>query len=274
MSGKNERAHTGGGEAMLYCLRALIVVALLTVLVPATFAQSISSRLQGSVIICDYNTELRGETCWIGCTLLQNNGDEYDFPAKRVTGRGTATFSISSPMERQANAYVVGLWRSRVNKCGCAYCRENGFHLEGRLASDRGDIVVASEQVSWQRIGQAIKFFSGKSFILEIPRRINLERGGDREAQRELCARIETLLDLTVSLAGMPGTGGVPPICSIAARGEGNQKIAEVDVSLLQTEEGFFYGLKATGFWGSVVADGLRDLGFIEVEPRVFVRHF
>jgi hypothetical protein len=256
--------------------RHIILIAVMISLAFANgvHAQSIKSKMKGSVIICEYNPGARQNSCWIGCSLILSDGKEYDLSAKRISGKGSVMFSASTGFGRQAESYIVTLWEDRVNNCGCSFCRQNGYHLDGRLDTSTGSIDSAPVYISWKQLGNAIKFLRGKNVLLELPKSIKIKGRSDEEAQRDVCNRLSALIEVAAGLAGLPGTGGLPPVCSFSANSGRNQSVADFDIAFLRSREGTYYGLRASGVWGNVIADGMISMGFVKAGSREFVYTF
>ena len=78
-------------------------------------------------------------TLWLGVTAIVD-GKERDFPAKKVKGK----FSEFYTFDATSSGFMIGrgadvkwiacLWEKKVSKCGCIYCKRNGYHMEGRVA--------------------------------------------------------------------------------------------------------------------------------------------
>lgn len=241
-------------------------------------AQTISSHQYGVVIVCDYDSGDNGRRYWVGCTLISKQGDELDLSPKRVSGKGKVTFVVDSRSFSHASSYAVGLWKTKVENCGCDYCRKNGFHLEGRLDSSGGIIEMgqadnSERKVQFKRVGRDVRVYWGDKQLFDFPSKTTITGPTSKSAQQKTCNAVESLLSLAASLAGLPGTGAMPPICRFTAKNDTGRTVGSVQIDPL-SDDGLYYGLRASGIGGQLIADGLLDMGFIQLNDNEYVYYF
>lgn len=93
---------------------------------------------------------------WLGCTVIHESGREQDLKAKRegkclifCSGKFEEEFKMPVNLMRGEFEidYVVALWRWKIDKSECRkgenrkpcqWCRQNGYHLEGKVRSTVG----------------------------------------------------------------------------------------------------------------------------------------
>lgn len=238
-------------------------------------AQTISAREYGSVVVCEYDTESPRAVCWIGCSVLIKDGSEYDLPPQKVRGRGSVSFVIPSRLQGEAESYAVAMWRKIVDNCGCRYCRKNGYHLEDRLDYSKGKLQrrTSAKKVRFERTGKDISVYWGGRLLFKQQRDVRIRGENTQDAQQSACNAIEGLLGITAALAGLPGTGAAPPICKITAVNDTGRTVGSVQLDPLSSE-GFYYGLRASGVGGQLLAYGLLDMGFVKLSDDEYVYYY
>jgi hypothetical protein len=119
-------------------VRAVVALAIMLSIQTPGRAAELLVESDGSRIYATATRDLKGY--WIGCTIR----DDVDLKAQIVPYVGSVVFSIPSAQRRSGDEYVCSVWQRRIDRCGCAHCKRNGYHLEGRLATYKGRIPTQS----------------------------------------------------------------------------------------------------------------------------------
>lgn len=85
---------------------------------------------------------VNNSSLWLGCTVHWKDGCHEKHEPVKVSGKFSEKLYFKLRQAELTNATVY-LWKRKITKevcekdngSACQYCRENGFHMEGRIDS-------------------------------------------------------------------------------------------------------------------------------------------